>query len=116
VDGQTQDQTSQETERGNRWIVAGARRYGAQAIENAPSARETMLLLGTIGLAAVGLVYAFSRNRQRWLNDTSNIDRRWDRPDRLADTWQEEERWSRRRGFNETQQSDFRSEGAGYGV
>jgi hypothetical protein len=84
------------------------------AREHAPSAREAMLLLRGIGLTAVGLIYAFSRNRQRWLNDTSNINRRWDRPDRLADTRQEEERGPRRPGFEDP--SDSRSEGAGYGV
>jgi len=106
--GQTDDHTSREAEREDRGIIAEAPHYGAQAAEYAPSARETMLLLGTIGLAAVGLVYAFRRNRERWLNDPTNIDRRWDRPDRLADTRQEHGR----PGFD----WDFKPEGAGYRV
>ena len=58
-----------------------------------------MLLLGGIATTAVALVYAFSRNRQRWLDDTGNIDRRWDRADRLADTRYEDRRSERDQRF-----------------
>jgi hypothetical protein len=67
-------------------LMLQAARYGRLLREHAPSAAQSLLLLGGIATTAVALVYAFSRNRQRWLNDTGNIDRRWDRADRLADT------------------------------
>lgn len=57
------------------------------------TAQMTVLAGVTAGIAAA-LYWALRRNRQQWLEDTGNIDRRWDRPDRLANTQQEIERWN----------------------
>jgi hypothetical protein len=51
-------------------LMLQAARYGRLLGEHAPSAGQSLLLLGGIATTAVALVYAFSRNRQRWLNDT----------------------------------------------
>jgi hypothetical protein len=67
-------------------LMLQAARYGRLLREHAPSVGQSLLLLGGIATTAVALVYAFSRNRQRWLDDTGNFDRRWDRADRVADT------------------------------
>jgi hypothetical protein len=99
-------------------FVLQAAHYGSLLREHAPSAGQSMLLLGGIAATAVALVYAFRRNRQRWLEDTGNIDRRWDRPDRLADTEQEDERWNRGERFRPSDDGwpGLRSDATGYGT
>jgi hypothetical protein len=81
----------------------------------APSPGQIMLLLGGMAVASVAVVYAFSRNRERLLEDARNIDRRWDRPDRLADTMQEERRWGRER-LDPDQRAGLRSHSAGFAI
>jgi hypothetical protein len=73
-------------------LTLQAARYGRLLREHAPSAGQSLLLLGSIAATAVAVVFAFSRNRQRWLEDSGNIDRRWDRADRLVDTRDEDRR------------------------
>jgi hypothetical protein len=60
-----------------------ARRY---VREYAPSAGQSLLLVWAMAATAVAFGYALSRNRDQWLHNKGNIDRRWDRADRLADT------------------------------
>jgi hypothetical protein len=73
-------------------FMVQAARYGRVLREHAPSAGQSLLLLGAVAGTAFALVYALRRNHERWVNDTTNIDRRWDRPDRLADTRYEDRR------------------------
>jgi uncharacterized protein (DUF2267 family) len=61
-----------------------------QLAGSAPSAGQVVFLVAGMAAAAAGIAYAFNRNRQRFLEDHRNIDRRWDRPDRLADTSHED--------------------------
>jgi hypothetical protein len=75
-------------------LTLQAARYGRLIREHAPSAGQSLLLLTVIAATAGALAYALRRNHQQWLEDTSNIDRRWDRPDRLADTRHEDEDWN----------------------
>jgi hypothetical protein len=71
-------------------LMVLARRY---VREYAPSAGQSLLLVWAIAATAVAFGYALSRNRDQWLHDTQNIDRRWDRADRLADTSRDDEVW-----------------------
>ncbi len=83
--------------------------------ERAWGGRMTFLA-GVVAATGAALYWALRRNRQQWLEDTANIDRRWDRSDRLANTWQEDERWNGRgeRGDNRRgHQEDARSASAG---
>jgi len=84
-------------------LTLQAARYGRLLREHAPSAGQSLLLLCGIAATAAGLVYAFSSNRQRWLQDTGNIDRRWDRADRLADTRDEDRRSESDQSFGPSQ-------------
>jgi len=77
--------------------IAPAQPVPSQLGAYAPSRGQIILLLGGMAVASVAIVYAFSRNRERLLDEARDIDRRWDRPDRLADTRQEERRWGRER-------------------
>jgi hypothetical protein len=74
-------------------LTVHAARYVRLFREHARPAAQSVLLLGIIAAMAGALTYALRRNHQRWVNDRGNIDRRWDRPDRLADTRHEEARW-----------------------
>jgi hypothetical protein len=74
-------------------LTVQAARYVRLFREHAPPAAQSLLLFGVITATAGALAYALHRNHQRWLEDSGNIDRRWDRPDRLADTRHEEARW-----------------------
>jgi hypothetical protein len=57
-------------------IAFAARRYGRQALDAAPAAGQTLLLLGAVAATGAALYWAFSRNREyleearRWASDT----------------------------------------------
>jgi len=100
-------------------LTLQAARYGRVLREHAPSAGELLLLLGAVAGIAFALVYALRRNHERWVNDASNVDRRWDRPDRLADTSYEDRRSASNQRFGASQgfgSPGLPAEGVGYGA
>jgi hypothetical protein len=95
--------------------IAPAQPVPSQLGAYAPSRGQIILLLGGMAVASVAIVYAFSRNRERLLDEARDIDRRWDRPDRLADTRQEERRWRRER-LNPDQRAGLMSHSARFAI
>jgi hypothetical protein len=87
-------------------LTVQAARYVRLVREHAPPAAQSLLLFGVITATAGALAYALHRNHQRWLEDSGNIDRRWDRPDRLADTRHEEARWQADERFTHQRSAD----------
>ena len=90
-------------------------RHTDKTTDYSPSPGQLTLLVAGISAVAIAIVYAFNRNRQRFLNDPRNIDRRWDRPDRLADTWYEDQRWLGNRRPAD-QRAGLRSHAEGFAV
>ena len=102
-------------ERATHRGTAEAQRNARRISEHAPSPGQIMLLVGAIGVATVAVAYAFSRNRQQLLGDSGNINRRWDRADRVADTRKEDRRWERDRRTAD-QRAGLRSHAEGFAV
>jgi hypothetical protein len=87
-------------------LTVQAARYVRLVREHAPPAAQPLMLFGVITATVCALAYALHRNHQRWLEDSGNIDRRWDRPDRLADTRHEEAKWRADQPFTHQRSAD----------